>query len=132
MKTVVIWKSLSLCAIGLMFLANSPLAENQTTVAQAASTVFTMVDGTTATTTIHTVTIKGMVFDPAELHVKKGDAVMWINKDIVAHNVTEFPYSKWTSGTLPNGKSWKKSIDKSFDYFCSIHPTMKGKIIVDK
>ena len=108
-----------------------PLAKSQTMFAQVPFSALTSVAVVADTKTVHTVTIKGMVFDPVELHVKKGDAVIWINKDIVAHNVTQFPDSKWTSGTLPNGKSWKKDVDKSFDYFCSIHPTMKGKVIVD-
>ena len=123
---------MSLCALGLLFFVSSSFFKNQTMLAQTPTATFTMVDGSADAKTVHTVTIKGMVFDPAELHVKKGDVVTWINKDIVAHNVTQFPDSKWTSGTLTNGKSWKMNIGKSFDYFCSIHPTMKGKVTVDK
>lgn len=132
MKSFVIWKSLSFCALGLLFFANNSFVKNQMVFGQTPATTLSIVNRSEDTKTVHTVTIKGMVFDPAELHVKKGDVVTWINKDIVAHNVTQFPDSKWTSGTLPNGKSWKMNIDKSFDYFCSIHPTMKGKVTVDK
>ena len=132
MKTFLIGKSVSLCALGLLFFVSNPFGRSQMTVAQVPLSTITSVAVIADAKTVHTVTIKGMVFDPAELHVKKGDAVIWINKDIVAHNVTQFPDSKWTSGTLPNGKSWKKDVDKSFDYFCSIHPTMKGKVIVDE
>ena len=77
-----------------------------------------------------TVIISAMAFHPAELTVNKNDTVIWINKGLVAHNVTEFPDSHWASDTIPPGISWKKAIDSSFDYFCSIHPTMKGKITV--
>lgn len=79
-----------------------------------------------------TVVIKGMKFNPEELHVKKGATVVWINEGIVPHDVTDFPDKTWTSDTIKIGDSWKKEIDESFDYFCSIHLTMKGKIIVDK
>lgn len=123
-----LWKVLALCIIGLLFIANRPFVESHKT---APLTSFTIINQTVVTNTKHTVIIKGMAFDPAELHVNKGDAVVWINKDIVPHNVTDFPKNKWTSGTLPLGKSWGKSISDSFDYYCSIHPTMKGKIIVD-
>ena len=78
-----------------------------------------------------TIVISGMVFHPAELHIKKGDTVVWINRDIVVHDASEFPNKKWTSGPLENGSSWKMKVDKSYDYFCSIHITMKGKVIVD-
>lgn len=80
--------------------------------------------------TTHKVVIQGMKFHPAKLTVAKGDTVVWINKDLVTHNVTEYPDSDWTSGPITNGESWKKVINGSFKYFCSIHPTMKGRVIV--
>lgn len=78
-----------------------------------------------------TIVINGMQFHPAELHIKKGDTVVWINRDIVVHDATEFPDKEWTSGPLATGSSWKMKVDKSYDYFCSIHITMKGNLIVD-
>lgn len=75
-----------------------------------------------------TVTISGMEFHPSELYVNKGDTVVWINQDIVAHNVTEFPDGKWASDTIEMDHSWRRVMDKNTDYFCSIHPTMKGKV----
>lgn len=86
----------------------------------------------TRNSNIDTIVINGMEFHPAELKVKKGDTVVWINKDIVVHDVTEFPDKKWTSGPLESGKSWQKIVENDFNYFCSIHITMKGKINVDK
>ncbi|HLR76916.1 MAG TPA: plastocyanin/azurin family copper-binding protein [Balneolaceae bacterium] len=80
--------------------------------------------------TTHTVVIEGMQFKPTELSVSKGDTIKWVNKDIVTHNVTEYPDEKWTSGPININDSWKKVIDEEFDYYCSIHPTMKGKIIL--
>lgn len=79
---------------------------------------------------IDTIRISGMAFHPADLTVDKGDTVVWINEDIVPHNATAFPGNEWTSGTLNTGMAWKKVINSSDDYFCSIHPTMKGKIVV--
>ena len=79
----------------------------------------------------NTIVISGMQFHPAELHIKKGYTVVWINQDIVVHDATEFPDKKWTSGSLTTGSSWKMKMAKSYDYFCSIHITMKGKIVVD-
>lgn len=77
-----------------------------------------------------TVTISGMQFHSAELLVNKGDTVIWINLGIVGHDVTSFPGKEWTSDTIAIDQSWKKVIDKNIDYFCSIHPTMKGKVMV--
>lgn len=80
---------------------------------------------------VDTIVINGMQFHPDELHLKKGDTVVWINRDIVVHDATEFPDKEWTSGPLDTGSSWKMKVDKSYDYFCSIHITMKGKLIVE-
>ena len=79
--------------------------------------------------TTHTVVIQGMKFDPEEIHIKKGDVVEWINKDIVPHDVTEID-KKWTSRPLNTGQKWSKKITESAAYFCSIHVVMKGNVIV--
>lgn len=76
------------------------------------------------------VDIKQMQFQPAELTVQKGDTVTWTNHDIVAHDVTEEKNKTWTSGPLAPGESWSLVVDKSADYYCSIHVVMKGKLIV--
>jgi plastocyanin len=80
---------------------------------------------------VHTVEIKQMKFEPAVLNVRKGDEVIWINHDIVDHDVTEQNTKAWTSSKLPTGASWRMVVTKSELYFCSIHLVMKGKIIVD-
>lgn len=77
-----------------------------------------------------TVIISGMKFQPANLVVHKGDTVLWINKGIVKHNVTTFPAKEWTSGKIAIDSTWAKVVTDSISYFCSIHPTMKGKIVI--
>jgi plastocyanin len=78
----------------------------------------------------HTVEIKAMKFQPAELIVSSGDTVVWINRDIVPHDVTEDPGRAWTSSLIPTGASWSFVVTKSADYYCSIHVVMKGKLLV--
>lgn len=77
----------------------------------------------------HTVEIKDMQFQPADLQVHKGDTVIWINRDIVAHDVTE-GNNAWASPPLASGASWEKVITKSEFYYCSIHVVMKGALTV--
>ncbi len=77
-----------------------------------------------------TVYIGGMKFKPAELWINQWDTVVWINNDIVAHDVTQFPDKTWSSDSIQPGQSWEKAFGDSVDYFCSIHPTMKGKILI--
>ena len=71
-----------------------------------------------------------MKFQPAELEVQKGDTVVWVNRDIVAHDVTEQPDKAWTSSPLTTGQSWSMVAEQSADYYCSIHVVMKGKLVV--
>lgn len=78
----------------------------------------------------HTVEIAQMKFIPEDLIVNKGDTILWINNDMVAHDVTEETNKEWTSGAIPVGATWTTVATKSADYYCSIHVVMKGKITV--
>ncbi len=69
-----------------------------------------------------------MKFVPAEITVRKGDTVVWINRDIFVHNVAEFDNNKWQSTPLEKNQTWSKTITSSEDYFCTLHVVMKGKI----
>ena len=79
----------------------------------------------------HTVKMEGMVFVPATLTINAGDAVKWINTDIVEHTATASG-SAFDSKMLAAGASWKHTFKSkgSFDYVCKYHPTMKGKLVV--
>lgn len=79
-----------------------------------------------------TVVIENMQFNPVQVHINQGDTVIWINKGIVAHNVTEDSARTWTSGDINIGDSWKTVPEKDFNYLCTIHPAMKGSIIIAK
>lgn len=78
----------------------------------------------------YVVLIKDMTFQPAELMVRSGDTVVWINKGIVPHNVTEETMKTWASPMLKPGESWKRVITQDVKYYCSIHVPMKGKVNV--
>ena len=82
------------------------------------------------THSVDTVVIRQMQFIPAVLNVKIGDTVVWINKDMVDHNVTEETGKAFYSDTLAVGKSWKMAVKDSANYLCTIHPTMKGKLVL--
>ena len=83
------------------------------------------------TSTFHTVEIKQMRFEPTELKLHKGDTVLWINKDITDHDVTEETKKAWTSSKLTMGKSWSMVVKESATYYCSIHLVMKGRLNIE-
>lgn len=80
---------------------------------------------------VHTVTIDGFEFHPAELTVSNGDVVVWVNKDPVPHTATAARTS-FDSGTIAAGGSFRFTATSAgrFDYVCTLHPTMKGALIV--
>lgn len=74
------------------------------------------------------VAIQQMQFTPSEIDVHLGDTVVFINKGIVTHDVTDEVGKAWTSGPLLVGESFELVIEEEVHYYCSLHPIMKGKI----
>ena len=79
----------------------------------------------------YTVEISTMKFTPSTLSVHKGDTIIFLNNDMVTHDVTEQKEKAWRSSPLAAGNSWSMVAMTSSDYYCSIHPVMTGKIIVE-
>jgi len=77
-------------------------------------------------------------FDPKTLVVPRGSSVTWRNDDTTLHTVTSGSAQGGESGTvfdssyLASGKKFQWAFSKSgtFDYYCTLHPYMSGKIIV--
>lgn len=90
-------------------------------------------------------TMANKAFAPNPLNAKVGDTVTWTNKDTIFHTVT--------SGTGPSDTTHGKEFDSGysgptalttqgktfshkfmtageFPYFCQLHPTMVGKVVV--
>lgn len=79
---------------------------------------------------VDTVVIQNMKFTPDTISINKGDTLVFVNKDIVEHNIVALPDSAWMSTRLKMGTTWKISPTVSTDYFCNIHVVMKGRINV--
>jgi plastocyanin len=76
----------------------------------------------------HTIQIAQMRFIPSQIEVEVNDTIVFISKDIVPHDITEASEKKWSSSVLNNGSSWTLIVQDSADFYCSIHPMMKGSI----
>ena len=72
-------------------------------------------------------------FDPKQTTVKAGTTIVWTNNSGTTHNITSDAGAPATF-TLPvdDGKtvSFKFTKPGTYPYHCSIHPTMKGTIVV--
>lgn len=86
-----------------------------------------------------TVGMRRLRFVPERVTVREGEAVVWVNRDGVVHNVVEDvgPRSGIdpdfaSENILPGGRfSYVTRSARTIDYVCTLHPTvMKGRIMV--
>jgi len=77
----------------------------------------------------NTVGMAGLKFQPGTLTVAKGTTVVFDNDDTAPHTVTARSGGT-DSGVIDPGKSFSLVAASSFDYFCSIHPSMTAKLVV--
>jgi plastocyanin len=79
----------------------------------------------------NTISIDNFTFDAATVTVAAGTQVTWVNHDDVPHKIvsTEKRFSSAVLDT--DGRfSYTFTTPGTYEYFCSIHPMMKGKVIV--
>ncbi len=72
-------------------------------------------------------------FDPETLTVNTGKTVVWFNGDPTVHTVTSTnPQGLFDSGNFDSGATYQFTFTQpgTYEYFCALHPWMKGKIIV--
>ena len=81
--------------------------------------------------TTHTVQIVGFAFSPAEISVAVGDTVAWTNLDQAVHTATSTS-GAFDSGDLDPGESFSVTFTTpgTYDYLCTPHPSMTGRIVV--
>ncbi|MFA6475688.1 MAG: cupredoxin family copper-binding protein [Patescibacteria group bacterium] len=112
--------SLCLLTIGLLPLGGCSLSGTPTDT------------NTTTTTTVstNTVNIQNLTFSPTTLTVQKGTTVTWTNNDSAPHQIKADAFN---SSQLAKGQSFSFTFNTvgTFDYSCSIHPSMLGKIVVE-
>ncbi|HEY4739951.1 MAG TPA: cupredoxin family copper-binding protein [Candidatus Acidoferrales bacterium] len=77
------------------------------------------------------VSIDNFSFGPMQLEVPVGTQVTWINKDDVPHTVVSVDH-KFKSRALDTDESFSFTFTDAgtYEYFCSVHPKMTGKIVV--
>jgi plastocyanin len=77
-----------------------------------------------------TVSVKSFAFQPATLKVPRGTRVAFANRSAVAHTATA---GSFDTERIPPQQSVAVRFNRSgsFAYHCKIHPSMKGKIVVE-
>ena len=77
------------------------------------------------------VKIDNFNFGPGTLTVSAGTTVTWTNHDDIPHNVVSSD-GVFKSRALDTDEKFSYTFTKagSFPYFCSLHPKMTGKVVV--
>jgi plastocyanin len=75
--------------------------------------------------------IDNFKFGVASLEVAVGTTVTWTNRDDVPHTVVSTT-KVFKSAPLDTGEAFSHTFKEAgvFEYFCSVHPHMTGKIVV--
>jgi len=85
---------------------------------------------TPAPETKTTIYIRNFVFNPSTVTIKAGATIIWINEDSAPHRIKS---DNFNSETLNKGVSFKFKFETkgTHDYVCGIHPSMRGRIVVE-
>jgi plastocyanin len=89
------------------------------------------VTGSGAPVATDSVAILNFAFSPATVTVAVGSTVTWTNSDEEPHTVVA-PGTPLKSSGLGTGAKYSYTFTKpgSYPYFCSIHPFMRGTVVV--
>lgn len=78
------------------------------------------------------VKIDNFTFAPPTLTVAAGTTVKWVNRDDIPHTVVSDDKSTFKSKAMDTDDSFSYTFTKpgTYNYFCSIHPKMVAKVVV--
>lgn len=78
------------------------------------------------------VQIRAFAFSPSPVIIPVGGTVRWLNQDPVAHTATSSPAGLFDSGSIAAGGQFDFVFNQAgtYDYICTIHPSMTGRVIV--
>lgn len=77
--------------------------------------------------------IDNFSFAPAALTVPAGTTVTWVNHDDIPHTVVSSHGGNLKSPVLDTDQKFSHTFAQAgtYAYYCSIHPKMTGKVIVE-
>ena len=77
------------------------------------------------------ITIEDFAYAPGNLRIPVGAKLTWTNRDSAPHSATDTG-GTWDTGVLAKDESATLTFASAgtFDYFCSLHPDMKARVVV--
>jgi plastocyanin len=80
----------------------------------------------------HDIKISNFAFFPSSITIHPGETITWTNDDSAAHTIVSDSGAEIGSSSLSKGQSYSHTFNTpgTYNYRCSIHPSMKGTVIV--
>jgi plastocyanin len=80
------------------------------------------------------VSIENFAFTPFSVSVPVGDSVTWTNQDAAVTHTATANNGAFDTGQIKTGSSATVTFEKAgtFNYHCSVHPGMTGRVVVVK
>ncbi|MBI3841475.1 MAG: cupredoxin domain-containing protein [Thaumarchaeota archaeon] len=71
-------------------------------------------------------------YSPSPFTVAAGHEVTWVNRDGTTHTVTSNATGLFDSSNMLPGATWSHTFSTAgtYQYYCSLHPFMKGTVVV--
>ena len=117
-------------ALGLAGILAGCFSENDEATGTSEGTCNVTLDDSIPGSTV--VVIQKFAFSPADLAVRAGDRVTWINCDLDSHTSTA-DGGQWASPLLAPGDAFTQTFltPGEFAYHCEPHPFMTGRVVVE-
>ena len=92
------------------------------------------IDSRASVPAAESVAINGMQFQPATIRVKAGEEVSWTNNAAMPHTVTGRDDGNLASQRLNQGSVFSHTFEQpgTYNYYCALHPSMTGVVIVEQ
>ena len=104
-----------------------------TSVTSSSQTANTVTTSQASQASQASVTIQNFAFSPETTTIKVGGSITWTNKDSAPHTITSDNGTQLNSQRLSQSQSYSHTFNQkgTYNYHCSVHPGMKGTIIVE-
>ena len=121
--------STTMATVGVLLLAGC--SQSRPVATTAPPTTATSITASAAPVRGDQVAIDGFAFAPVTLTVPVGTTVTWTNRDEEPHTVAASDGSFHSPG-MGTGATFTHTFSTTgtFDYVCSIHPMMRGTVVV--
>jgi plastocyanin len=128
---VIAWASVGCGSTTTTTKAAGPSTSVGETTVTSGATTSSAAGSTTSVAAGAQVVLEKIAINPTSITIKVGDTVTWTNKDGFAHRLVG-DKSEFDSGDMAGGATYSFTPKSAgtIAYHCSIHPSMKGTIVV--